>query len=106
MVIPVYEIGQLVEHVLFGYRGVVISIDRQFNHTESWYQNVAKSKPPKDKPWYHILVDGTDYVTYVAERNLRMSLDVRQVDHPLLGNYFNRFDGARYFLINSGPVER
>ncbi len=94
---PKYDVGQLVEHTLFGYRGVIVDVDPVFNNTEAWYQSVAKTRPPKDKPWYHVLVDETDYVTYVAERNLRSSLDSRQVDHPLLGNYFNRFDGSRYF---------
>ncbi len=91
-----FYIGQLIEHNLFGYRGVVVGVDSCFNHTDSWYESVAKSRPPKDKPWYHVLVDESDYVTYVAERNLRPSLEDRQIDHPLLGHYFDRFDGARY----------
>lgn len=91
-----YQVGQLVEHTLFGYRGVIIGVDPEFNHTDSWYETVAKSRPPKDKPWYHVLVDQSDYITYVAERNLSLTADHQQVEHPLLGQYFNRFDGERY----------
>ena len=99
-----FQVGQLIEHNLFGYRGVVVGIDPIFNHSDSWYESVAKSRPPKDKPWYHVLVDESDYVTYVAERNLRPSLDPRQVDHPLLGQYFNRFDGHRYLPLEHKPL--
>ncbi|AZZ89828.1 MULTISPECIES: heat shock protein HspQ [unclassified Hahella] len=96
-----FFVGQLVEHNLFGYRGVVIGVDPTFNHTDAWYESVAKSRPPKDQPWYHVLVHESDHMTYVAERNLRVSLDTTQIDHPLLGAYFDRYDGARYFPRHS-----
>ena len=25
-----------------------------FQGTDEWYENVAKSKPAKNKPWYHV----------------------------------------------------
>ena len=55
--------GDLVEHNLFDYRGVVIDIDPHFLGSPEWYNNVAKSHPPKDRPWYHVLVDGGDVQT-------------------------------------------
>ena len=65
-----FSIGQCVHHRLFDYRGVVVDVDPEFQGTDDWYETVARSQPPKDKPWYHVLVHNADNETYVAERNL------------------------------------
>jgi len=66
---PKYCIGQLIQHKLFKYRGVILWVDIYFKGSEEWYQKIASSRPPKDKPWYH--VKGHDNRrTYVAECNL------------------------------------
>ena len=91
-----FWVGQIVEHLRFGYRGVVFQVDSTFALSEEWYEEVARSRPPKDKPWYHVLVDGATHSTYVAERHLAQSGNVSQVNHPLLGHYFESFDGRRY----------
>lgn len=95
---PKFTPGQLIEHLRFGYRGVIVAVDPVFSHSDAWYEQVARSRPPKDAPWYHVLVDGADHVTYVAERHLQESQDSKQVEHPLLGRYFTAFDGRRYRL--------
>ncbi|TDJ37735.1 MAG: heat shock protein HspQ [Gammaproteobacteria bacterium] len=91
-----FYVGQLVEHVKFGYRGVIFSVDAQFSLSDEWYDQVAKSRPPKDHPWYHVLVDQGDHATYVAERHLAASASSNQIEHPALGEFFGRFDGKRY----------
>ena len=53
-----FTIGQTVHHLNFGYRGVVVSLDETFQGSADWYEVVAQSRPPKDKPWYHVLVHG------------------------------------------------
>ena len=98
---PLFFIGQLVHHKKFDYRGVIIDVDAEFSGTEEWYQQMAKSRPPKDRPWYHVLVDGAQHTTYVAERNLRTSSNKAQIDHPMLGDYFNRYNGERYFSVEA-----
>ncbi len=67
-----FSIGQPIHHLLFNYRGVVVNVDLKFQLSEEWYNSVARSRPPKDKPWYHVLVaDGKGIRhTYVAECNL------------------------------------
>ena len=45
-----FEVGQVVHHLKFGYRGVVFDVDPCFQGTEGWYEQVARSRPPKDKP--------------------------------------------------------
>jgi heat shock protein HspQ len=65
-----YVIGQLIQHKLFDYRGIILSVDLEFKSTDEWYEAVAKSRPPKDEPWYHVLVHQRGHQTYVAEQNL------------------------------------
>lgn len=93
-----FHIGQIIYHRRFNYRGVIVGIDSIFSHSEYWYESMATSRPPKDEPWYHVLVDQSSQSTYVAERNLFVNEDSRQVDHPLLGHYFDKYDGSRYYL--------
>ena len=69
---PKFQIGQMVRHKLFHYGGIIVGVDPVFNSTDEWYEMMAKSKPPKDKPWYHVLVTGGHGAknTYVTEQNL------------------------------------
>ncbi len=94
----VFSIGQIIHHKLFNYRGVIYDVDPVFQGTEQWYQQVAKSRPPKDQPWYHVLVDGQIMETYVAERNLEPDESVEPVDHPLLDQFFSEFREGKYRL--------
>jgi heat shock protein HspQ len=91
-----FGVGQLVRHQHFGYRGVVVDVDATFQLTDEWYDEVARSRPPKDRPWYHVLVDQADHMTYVAERNLGADSSAEPVEHPWLGRFFDRFSGGRY----------
>ncbi len=55
-----FYVGQLVYHKRFDYRGVVVDVDPQFQGDDEWYEVMACSRPPKDKPWYHVLVHNAD----------------------------------------------
>ena len=65
-------VGQLIHHKLFDYRGFILDVDLVFNSTDEWYEEVAKSRPPKDEPWYHVLIYQKGYQAYVAEQNLQL----------------------------------
>jgi len=93
---PKFAIGQLVHHRLFDYRGVVVDIDATFSLSEEWYDQVAKSRPPKDAPWYRVLVGGAIHETYVAERNLEDDSLGSPIEHPLLAHFFDSFDDGHY----------
>ena len=41
-----FEIGQIVHHRLFDYRGVVLDVDPDFQGGEEWYLKMARSRPP------------------------------------------------------------
>ncbi|HAA93408.1 MAG TPA: heat shock protein HspQ [Rhodospirillaceae bacterium] len=88
--------GQLIHHKRFDYRGVIVDVDPDFQGTEEWYQTMARSQPPRDKPWYHVLVDNADHMTYVAERNLEADGTAEPIKHPALGQFFERFENGTY----------
>ncbi len=90
------RLGQVVRHKLFDYRGVVVDVDPEFSLSEDWYEAMARSRPPKDKPWYHVLVHGAAHRTYVAERNLEPDESGVPVEHPEIGAFFARLDDGVY----------
>lgn len=89
-------VGQLVKHKLFHYRGVVVDVDPVFMQSDEWYEQVAKTRPPKDEPWYHILVHDSNQETYVAQRNLEPDDSGEPIAHPELQSYFATFADGRY----------
>lgn len=97
-----FGVGQLIHHRLFDYRGVIIDIDPEFHGNDDWYQNVARSKPPKDRPWYHVLVDGASQRTYVAERNLEPDEEGGPVRHVQIDDYFQGLDDNHYIPRRKG----
>ena len=93
---PKFAIGQVVHHRVFGYRGVVIDIDHSFELSDEWYEQVAKSRPPKDQPWYRVLVGGAVHETYVAERHLEEDATGTPIEHPLVYDFFDEFHDGHY----------
>jgi heat shock protein HspQ len=93
-----FSVGQLVQHALFNYRGAVIDVDPVFENDDDWYEQVALSRPPKDKPWYRVLVHNTVHETYVAERNLQTDNSTEAINHPMVNSYFDEFSKGRYSM--------
>jgi len=93
-----FHIGQIIKHQRFGYRGVIYDVDPVFSISDEWYQQVATSNPPKDKPWYHVLVDNSAQTTYVAERNLASDNQGEPISNPLIDQVFTEFEEGRYVL--------
>lgn len=96
-----FHVGQLISHQKFEYRGVIFDVDPIFSGDEEWYDVMARSRPPKDKPWYHVLVHGSDHTTYVAERHLAPDTSGNPIVHPLIDEMFSRFDSGIYVLHGS-----
>ncbi len=90
------RVGQLVHHKLFDYRGVVIDVDATFEGSEEWYEAMARSRPPRDAPWYHVLVHNAEHMTYVAERNLEPDLSGEPIVHPALHEVFDELRDGLY----------
>ena len=91
-----FSVGDLIQHRLFGYRGVIVDVDATFQLAEEWYETVARSRPPKDKPWYHVLVHDSAQTTYVAQQNLERDIAATPVNHPLIHEFFSTFEHGRY----------
>ena len=91
-----FAIGELVWHKLFDYRGVIIDVDPIFLGEDAWYEQVARSRPPKDRPWYHVLVDNASHATYVAERNLANDESLQPIRHPDIQQFFSEFRDGIY----------
>jgi heat shock protein HspQ len=91
-----FSIGQLVIHKLFNYRGVIIDVDPVFQGTDEWYEQMALSRPPRNSPWYHVLVHNAVHETYVAERNLLPDSSGQAVQHPLIDIVFDEFRNGVY----------
>lgn len=97
-----FMLGQLVHHRLFDYRGVIVDVDPVFLGSDAWYEQVARTRPPKEEPWYHVLVHDAEHQTYVAERNLELDLSKDPIVHPELSHYFDAFREGSYFSRRRG----
>jgi heat shock protein HspQ len=92
---PRYEEGQLVRHRRYGYRGVVVAFDRSCHAADEWYES-NRTRPERDQPWYHVLVDGAHHVTYAAQTSLLPDESMQAVSHPLVPFFFKHFKDGSY----------
>lgn len=96
-----FQVGELIHHKRFDYRGVVVDVDASFSGTEEWYDTMARSNPPKDEPWYHVLVHQAEHLTYVTERNLEPDLTGEPVAHPFLNQFFSEMRDGVYVSLHA-----
>jgi heat shock protein HspQ len=93
-----FQIGQIVRHRIFSFRGVIFDVDPIFNNTEEWWNAIpAETRPSKDQPFYHLLAenDDTEYVAYVSEQNLLVDDIGGPVRHPQVREYFAGYDSKK-----------
>ncbi|MDJ0955421.1 MAG: heat shock protein HspQ [Arenicellales bacterium] len=86
-----FQIGQVVRHRIYPFRGVIFDVDPTFNHTEEWYESIPEDiRPHKNQPFYHLLAenDTTEYVAYVSEQNLLPDESGKPLRHPQVDEYF------------------
>ena len=91
-----FEVGQVIHHKRYEYRGVIIGADPQCQADEDWYQK-NQTQPERGQPWYHVLVHGASHTTYVAHQNLEPDSSGERVQHPMLGRFFKSFHQGRYY---------
>ena len=95
-----FEIGSIVKHKYFDFRGVIFDVDPEFNNTEEWYQSIpSQVRPRKDQPFYHLLAENDDvtYEAYVSQQNLLMDDSGEPIKHPLINEIFSGKKGSTYF---------
>ena len=93
-----FSVGELVHHLLFDYRGAIFDVDAEFQGSEEWYAQMARSQPPRDEPWYHVLVHNGTHTTYVAEQNLEEDLGKDPIHNPLIEEFFDGFENSHYII--------
>lgn len=101
-----FNIGDIVKHRVYPFRGVVFDVDPVFANTEEWLQSIpAELRPHRDQPFYHLLAENaeTTYVAYVSEQNLLPDESGRPCRHPLLRDMFEGPKGGTYRLKATRP---
>ncbi len=86
-----FNIGQIVRHRHFPFRGVIFDVDPEFSNTEEWYESIPSDiRPKKDQPFYHLLAENekTSYIAYVSEQNLVPDEEGGPVMHPAISEIF------------------
>jgi heat shock protein HspQ len=86
-----YNIGQIVRHRLYPFRGVVFDVDPTFSNTEEWWLSIpAEARPHKDQPFYHLFAENaeTEYIAYVSEQNLLPDTSGEPIRHPQVAETF------------------
>ncbi|ODA68634.1 Heat shock protein HspQ [Methyloligella halotolerans] len=86
-----YQIGQVVRHRIYPFRGVIFDVDPAFNNTEEWYQSIPEDvRPSKEQPFYHLLAENaeTEYIAYVSEQNLMPDESDEPLRHSQVSELF------------------
>ncbi len=94
-----FELGQVVRHRHYPFRGVVFDVDPVFSSTEEWWQSIPEDvRPSKDQPFYHLLAENevTTYVAYVSEQNLVPDETCAPCRHPQIEQVFEGFEDGHY----------
>lgn len=94
-----FEIGQVVRHRFYPFRGVVFDVDPTFNNTEEWWLAIpADVRPRRDQPYYHLLAENETsyYVAYVSEQNLLPDESGGPIGHPQVKELFGRLRNGFY----------
>lgn len=86
-----FNIGEVVRHKQFAFRGVVFDVDAEFANSEEWWNAIpAEIRPHKDQPFYHLLAenDEAEYVAYVSEQNLERDNSGEPLRNPNVAALF------------------
>ena len=44
---PLFNIGDIVKHRIYPFRGVIVDVDPEFSNTEEWWNSIPKIIDPK-----------------------------------------------------------
>jgi heat shock protein HspQ len=100
-----FQEGQVIEHLKYKYLGVIVAVDETFQADDTWYEHMqcASKGVIREQPWYHVLVHNATHSTYVAQQNLSLLKDPKEIIiHPWLSLLFKGFANKSY-LRNDIP---
>ena len=96
-----FQLGQVVRHRVYPFRGVIFDVDPEFANTEEWWNAIPEDvRPRRDQPFYHLYAENETsyYVAYVSEQNLVLDDSGEPVDHPEVGEMFGDLQDGHYSL--------
>lgn len=94
-----FNIGQIVRHKIYPFRGVIFDVDPEFDNTEEWWEAIPEDvRPKKEQPFYHLFAenDSSYYTAYVSEQNLIPDTSGDPVDHPHVEQFFGEMHDGFY----------
>ena len=94
-----FEIGQVVRHRFYPFRGVIFDVDPEFANTDEWWLSIPEHvRPRKNQPFYHLLAENeeTSYIAYVSEQNLVPDESGDPISHPQVDELFSGVEDGRY----------
>jgi heat shock protein HspQ len=99
-----FQIGQIVRHRIYPFRGVIFDIDPEFANTDEWYESIPEDRRPrKDQPFYHLFAENaeSEYIAYVSEQNLLPDESGEPVRHPQVAEVFEKDESGSYRRRNT-----
>lgn len=99
-----FNLGQIVKHRLFDFRGLVFDVDPVFNNTEEWLEAIPEDvRPHRDQPFYHLFAENSEieYVAYVSEQNLLADESDAPLRHPDISKFFKESQEGQYKPIGN-----
>ena len=86
-----FQVGQVVRHRFYPFRGLIFDIDPVFANTEAWWLSIPEDiRPRKDQPFYHLYAENAEtvYTAYVSEQNLLADESGAPLRHPEIAEHF------------------
>lgn len=88
-----FNVGERVIHLHQGYRAVIIDIDPIFQASGKVNPQANKRDFATRNPWYRLLVDGSNQMTYVEESLLKPDPNNEAIDNPQIREYLREDKG-------------
>lgn len=82
-----FNIGDCVKHSQLGYRAVVVDIDPLFQASGRYNPQASKRPFATRNPWYRLLVDDSNQITYVEECQLEIDDSNETIDNPRITDF-------------------
>lgn len=91
-----FTLGQVVHHQELDCRAVIVDVDPMFlGDGETASMMIGEGKP-LDRPWYHVLINGREHVSYVSESAIEPDESGTPIMHPSVDLFFREFRNDHY----------
>ena len=96
--VALYTLGQKIQHVDEGYRGIVVDYDLYCINDKNLSDD--EEAPDNNQPWYKIFVHGTGRVLYVPHSQIIQDHSKEDIKNPLVSYFFIKTDDGVYVRNN------